>query len=159
MCLSNSSVIIVGVAWFGQLAAGVCCLHAAATKSKYVIEVSSVLLIAGKAPILEDDDASTAAANAAAVDAADAAAAAGRSSSTFTQKLGQLFGMSEGQQQGALRDVPARQWRPVFHPAFTIAGTQPTMVIPQVRQSGPSYVHFEQFLAGILWAACILCIV
>lgn len=84
---------------------------------------------------MEDDDASTAAANAAAVDAADAAAAAGKPSSTLTQKLGQWFGMSNGQQQAPLREMPARQWKPVFHPAFTIAGTQPTIVLPQVWQT------------------------
>lgn len=79
----------------------------------------------------EDDDASAAAANAAVVDAAEAAAAAGKSSSSLSHKLGQWLGVTEVQQKGVVRDVPARQWKPVFHPAFTIAGTQPIVVIPQ----------------------------
>jgi len=31
------------------------------------------------------------------------------------------------------RQSPPYQWAPVFHPSRTAAGTQPTLVIPQVR--------------------------
>lgn len=31
-----------------------------------------------------------------------------------------------------LLKLPARQWRPVFAPSFTITGTQPVLVLPQV---------------------------
>jgi hypothetical protein len=50
--------------------------------------------------------------------------------------------------------VPPRQWRPVLHPAFTIAGTQPTVVIPQVRCSWASpmlAVHAVSHAPGYVW--------
>jgi hypothetical protein len=80
---------------------------------------------AGKAPIAEEHDAAS---------AAKLAAADGSSSSsmTFTQKLGQWLGLIQAEGTGIAREVLPRQWRPVLHPAFTIAGTQPTVVIPQV---------------------------
>lgn len=67
-----------------------------------------------------------------------AAAATGSDSSSsgkpgLVQQLGQWLGLVEAQGKGVVRDVPPRQWRPVLHPAFTITGTQPTVVMPQVR--------------------------
>jgi hypothetical protein len=84
-----------------------------------------MVLAAGKAPIADEHDAAS---------AAKLAAADGSSSSSmkFTQKLGQWLGLSQAEGPGVAREVPPRQWRPVLHPAFTIAGTQPTVVIPQV---------------------------
>jgi hypothetical protein len=82
-------------------------------------------LAAGKAPIADDHDAASAA-----KPAANDSSSSG--SMTFTQKLGQWLGLSQAEGPGVAREVPPRQWRPVLHPAFTIAGTQPTVVIPQV---------------------------
>jgi hypothetical protein len=54
---------------------------------------------------------------------------------TFTQRLGQWLGLSQAEGPGIAREVPPRQWRPVLHPGFTIAGTQPTVVIPQASSA------------------------
>jgi len=87
----------------------------------------------GKAPIDEDSDASAAAAAFALAAAASDAEAGGKgssgrgSSSKAAAAAGQMT-VCQVRQAWNL----SRQWRPVFHPSFTILGTQPQILLPQV---------------------------
>jgi hypothetical protein len=105
-----------------------------------------MVTISGKAPIVADEDnAASAAAQAAAVAAASAAAAGTTTSSSnklppggVASRIGQALGIVGKDNDGNERnEVPGRQWRPVWHPAFTIAGTQPTVLLPQVGSKSP----------------------
>lgn len=76
----------------------------------------------GKAPIEDDVEMSMAAAMALAA-AADSGEA------------GQRAGAGGGQTacQRRQEQLRGRQWRPAFHPAFTLTGTQPQLLLPQVN--------------------------
>lgn len=68
------------------------------------------MAISGKAPIDEDSDTGT---------AAVAAHEPGSTTAQATNKLHPIM----------------RQWRPAFNPTFTITGTQPSLLLPQVSTS------------------------
>ncbi|KAF6259108.1 hypothetical protein COO60DRAFT_1700968 [Scenedesmus sp. NREL 46B-D3] len=108
----------------GQSVAELQARAAAVTPELAVLITPFMVALSGKAPVAEEGDA----ASTARLPAAEGSG----SSTTFTQKLGQWLGLLHGEGPGGVRALPPRQWRPVLHPAFTIAGTQPTVVIPQV---------------------------
>jgi hypothetical protein len=54
-----------------------------------------------------------------------------------------IFTGAAAKKAKALEGVPARQWRPVFHPGFTITGTQPVLVVPQVWWGGQVFGWFK----------------
>jgi hypothetical protein len=66
---------------------------------------------------------------------------ANQSSSTAAAAAAAAGGLSQGVLAGSgglaggvsVRQLPSHVWQPVFHPSRTQAGTQPTLVIPQVR--------------------------
>ncbi|WIA07976.1 hypothetical protein OEZ85_007449 [Tetradesmus obliquus] len=115
----------------GQSVAELQARAAPVTPELAVLITPFMVALSGKAPIADESDAA-AAAKAAAGDATNSSSSSSSSSATLTQKLGQWLGLLPAEGPGAAREVPPRQWRPVLHPAFTIAGTQPTVVIPQV---------------------------
>jgi hypothetical protein len=121
------------------------------------------LPLAGKAPIVDADDTALLAAQESTVQAASAAAGGSSSSGSnktgLLPKLGQWLGFGTSQSSttaaaaaaggglsdgvlggsgglaggASVRQLPSHVWQPVFHPSRTQAGTQPTLVIPQVR--------------------------